>query len=116
VLPSKCDRVEVQPGDLLHYVTWGGGGWGDPLERDPVLLALEVRRGLVTADGARHYGVVLGTDGTADPAATASLRAEMRAQRPAPGVFDFGPDIGTLRSRCVEETGLPPPRPPRFRA
>jgi N-methylhydantoinase B len=116
VLPSKCDRVEVQPGDLLHYVTWGGGGWGDPLQRDPALVALEVRRGLVTPDGARHYGVVLGTDGTADPAATASLRAEMRAQRPAPGVFDFGPDIGTLRSRCVEETGLPPPRPPRFRA
>ena len=58
VLPSKCHDVPVEPGDVLHFVTWGGGGWGDPLERDPELVALEVRRGLVTADGARRYGVV----------------------------------------------------------
>src|SRR6478752_6584573 len=58
ILPSKCDRVKVHPGDLLHYVTWGGGGWGDPLTRDPALVAREVGRGLVTRDGAKAYGVV----------------------------------------------------------
>ena len=42
VLPSKCHDVPVSPGDVLHFVTWGGGGWGDPLERDPELVALEV--------------------------------------------------------------------------
>ena len=39
-------RHRSPPGDVLHFVTWGGGGWGDPLERDPALVALEVRRGL----------------------------------------------------------------------
>ena len=52
MLPSKCDNVRVAAGDVLHYVTWGGGGWGDPYTRDPDLVALEVRRGLVSADGA----------------------------------------------------------------
>ena len=41
VLSSKCDHVKVNAGDLLHYITWGGGGWGDPLERSPALVAAE---------------------------------------------------------------------------
>ena len=49
MLPSKCHDVPVRPDDVLHFVTWGGGGWGDPLERDPELVAKEVRRGLVTS-------------------------------------------------------------------
>jgi N-methylhydantoinase B len=28
VLPSKCYDVPVHPGDVLHFVTWGGGGVG----------------------------------------------------------------------------------------
>ena len=62
--------MKVFPGDVLHFVTWGGGGWGDPLERDPALVELEVRRGLVTDEGARRYGVVVGD---ALPAATEAL-------------------------------------------
>ncbi|MCZ6810070.1 MAG: hydantoinase B/oxoprolinase family protein, partial [Proteobacteria bacterium] len=45
-LGSKVDNVEVNKDDLLHYVTWGGGGWGDPLQRDAELVATEVRQGL----------------------------------------------------------------------
>jgi N-methylhydantoinase B len=113
VLPSKCHDVPVAPGDVLHFVTWGGGGWGDPLERDPALVALEVRRGLVTADGARRYGVVVTADGAADPAATGLLRDELRADRPAElPVFDMGPPLPELLARCQEETGLPAPKPP----
>ena len=44
---------------MLYFNTWGGGGWGDPYKRDAELVALDVRRGLVTAEGARRYGVVL---------------------------------------------------------
>jgi N-methylhydantoinase B len=113
VLPSKCHDVPVAPGDVLHFVTWGGGGWGDPLERDPALVALEVRRGLVTADGARRYGVVVTADGAADLAATGQLRDELRAGRPAElPVFDMGPALPELLARCQEETGLPAPRQP----
>jgi N-methylhydantoinase B len=113
VLPSKVHDVPVVPGDVLHFVTWGGGGWGDPLARDPELVALEVRRGLVTADGARRYGVVCDADGSVDAAATASLRAELSEGRPDElPVFDMGPPLATILERCQEETGLPAPKTP----
>lgn len=112
VLPSKCDRVRVQPGDLLRYITWGGGGWGDPLERDPELVAREVRRGLVTVSGAHRYGVILTDQLQVDAAATARLRDEIRRQRPPLETFDFGPPIEELRRTALESTGLPAPVPP----
>ena len=116
ILPSKCDRIHVEPGDTLQYITWGGGGWGDPLTRDPDLVALEARRGLVTPDGAKRYGVVLTDrdghgDWQPDTDATASLRAQMLAARTSNKLFDFGPDIDTLRKNCLAETGLPAPLP-----
>jgi N-methylhydantoinase B len=111
MLPSKCDDIDVGPDDVLQFVTWGGGGWGDPLERDPALVLLEVQRGLVTAEGARAYGVVCGADGL-DVAATEALRGEQRAGRGALAVFDRGPSIETLRANCLAETGLPAPVPP----
>lgn len=114
VLTSKCDHVKVNAGDLLHYVTWGGGGWGDPLSRDPALVAAEAGRGLITAAGARRYGVVLGPDSTVDDAATRRLRQTMAAERGAVRVFDFGPPVEELRRRCLDETGLPAPVSPRF--
>jgi N-methylhydantoinase B len=113
VLPSKIHDVPVRPGDVLHFVTWGGGGWGDPLARDPELVAREVRRGLVTADGARRYGVVVGQDGGADPAATEALRAELAAERPAElPIFNMGPPLAEILERCLAETGLPAPKRP----
>ncbi|MCO8275228.1 hydantoinase B/oxoprolinase family protein [Actinoplanes sp. TRM 88003] len=112
VLPSKCHDVPVRPGDVLHFVTWGGGGWGDPLERDPELVAKEVRRGLVTAEGARAYGVVV-DDGAVDPAATEELRTSLRNARPSElPVFDMGGSMDDILARCEEETGLPAPKKP----
>jgi N-methylhydantoinase B len=115
ILRSKCDRIKVNEGDLLHYITWGGAGWGDPLVRDPELVAKEVERGLVTVEGARRYGAVLRGDGTVDQAATVQLRARMKSERGETKVFDFGPPLEELQSRCFEETGLPPQQPPQFR-
>jgi len=105
-LPAKCDRVDVQPGDLLHFITWGGGGWGDPLTRDPQAVARDWRSGLITDPAL--YGVVL-ADGQPDAAATTALRAQLRQGRAPAAVFDFGRDIPTLRAACLAETGLPPP-------
>jgi N-methylhydantoinase B len=115
VLPSKCDNVAVDSGDLLHFVTWGGGGWGDPLARDPALVALEIRRGLVTLAGAARYGVVLDEAGAVDIDATTALRSRIAAERPALAVFDRGPSLDTLRANCRAETGLPAPTPPVWR-
>nr|WP_221375324.1 hydantoinase B/oxoprolinase family protein [Actinoplanes polyasparticus] len=113
VLPSKCHDVPVRPGDVLHFVTWGGGGWGDPLERDPALVAKEVRRGLVTAEGARAYGVVVTGDGGVDEPATDALRSSMREARPSElPVFDMGGSMEEILAHCEEETGLPAPKKP----
>lgn len=113
ILPSKVDEVQVFAGDLLRFMTWGGGGRGDPLERDPQLLGLEVRRGLVTAQGARKYGVVCDDDGDVDVDATERLRAETRESRPEHlPVFNSGPPLETIRELCEQETGLPAPKAP----
>ncbi|MGH1561664.1 hydantoinase B/oxoprolinase family protein [Mumia sp. DW29H23] len=113
ILPSKIHDVAVAPGDVLHFVTWGGGGWGDPLARDPELVGLEVRRGLVSADGARRYGVVCDDAGTVDADATSALRAELSAGRPEVlPTFNSGPPLEEILARCEEETGLPAPKPP----
>ncbi|MEM6683105.1 MAG: hydantoinase B/oxoprolinase family protein [Pseudomonadota bacterium] len=116
VVGNKIDNITVNEDDLLHYITWGGGGWGDPLERDPALLELELKRGLVTRDGAKSYGVVLTDEGTVDVEATEALRSEMRASRGEVPLFNAGPDIDTLRNRCAQETGLPAPQQPVWAA
>ena len=114
IIGNKVDGVAVKAGDQLHYITWGGGGWGDPLARDPTLVGLEIRQGLVTAQGARDYGVVADEAGEVDEAATAKMRGEMREDRTTGEVFNFGPPISELRARCEEETGLPAPIQPRW--
>jgi N-methylhydantoinase B len=114
ILPSKCDHVAVEAGDVLAFNTWGGGGWGDPLTRPEETVALDVRRGLVTVEGARRYGVVVTADGSVDGSATQALREQMRRSRPPALVFDKGGDIEDLRARAKAETGLDPPVAPRF--
>ncbi|HXS39373.1 MAG TPA: hydantoinase B/oxoprolinase family protein [Stellaceae bacterium] len=67
----------------------GGGGWGDPLDRDPMRVIEDIRDGMVSAEAARaEYGVVAklnGGDGLdavqLDRAATEALRRDKRGQR-----------------------------------
>ena len=113
VVGNKLEDIAVAAGDELDFITWGGGGWGDPLERDPALVAKEVVQGLVSVAGARRYGVVIAADGSVDVAATDSLRKQMRAGRPAVlETFNYGPSIDELRKNCLAETGLPAPQQP----
>ena len=113
-IPSKADRIAVSPGDILHFNTWGGGGWGDPTKRDAQLVLTDVKRGLVTEKGARRYGVVI-TNGAVDTRATEQLRGEMaRAPKPE-GPFNRGfTSIEELKSRAMAETGFAPPKEPVF--
>ncbi len=114
IVGNKVEDVAIEAGDVLHFITWGGGGWGDPLERAPELVAKEIRQGLVTPAGARAYGVVADADGVVDTAATEALRAEILAGRGDLPLFDYGPSIEQLRANCLEETGLPAPIQPRW--
>ena len=73
-------------GDLVTVRTPGGGGYGDPLERDPALVRRDVARGYFTAEDAeRDYGVVLrGAPLEVDVEATATPAAQRGAgARPA---------------------------------
>jgi N-methylhydantoinase B len=112
IVPNKAEDLMVEEGDQLHFITWGGGGWGDALERDPALVGKEIVQGLVTANGARVYGVVANDDGTVDLAATEQLRTQLRSGRGELPLFNYGPDIETLRSNCEAETGLRAPTQP----
>src|SRR5690606_10150590 len=77
---QKGMRVLVRDGDLVSVQTGGGGGWGDPLDRDPERVRDDVVAGYVSLEAARReYGVVLDPEQlTVDAAATERLRAEMR--------------------------------------
>jgi N-methylhydantoinase B len=85
--PHRVPFWETRPDTVLRYVNCGGGGWGDPLERDPELVKRDVRDGYVTIAGAASaYGVVVAGDPERDPEglvldleATERLRAQLRA-------------------------------------
>jgi N-methylhydantoinase B len=54
------EAVPVKAGDLIRLLTPGGGGWGDPLARDPQSVRLDVAQRLVTLESAeRDHGVAL---------------------------------------------------------
>ena len=57
---GSSDTVVLQPGDVLEIRSAGGGGRGNPLEREPWRVAQDVARGFVSEAAARRdYGVVL---------------------------------------------------------
>ena len=115
IVGNKQEDISVEAGDELDFITWGGGGWGDPLDRDPAIVAHEVVQGLVTAEGARAYGVVI-ADGKVDEAATKALRSQMRSSRGTVDLFNRGPSMDDLRKNALAETGLPAPKQPVWHA
>jgi N-methylhydantoinase B len=79
-LPPKA-HSSVPAGERLRVSMPGGGGYGDPLKRDPQKVADDVVRGLVSLAAARElYGVALKADGTVDDAETARLRTKQAAE------------------------------------
>ena len=85
---------------MIRVRTTGGGGWGDPLRRDPALVVRDVVWRKVSPEAAlRDYGVVLtgSVDGD-DLAHDSDATAAERASRPAPdeAFFDRGPGYATL--------------------
>jgi N-methylhydantoinase B len=80
-LPGKVSGFPLELGDVLLMESSGGGGFGDPLERDPERVAADAAEGYVTSAAAEAiYGVVL-REGAPDAAATATRRASLRATR-----------------------------------
>jgi 5-oxoprolinase (ATP-hydrolysing) len=116
VLGSKSDHVRVEPDDVLEWVTWGGGGLGDPLTRPPEAVAIDVHRRLVTFEGAaKNYGVIVDRDDfTVCKEETDRLRVEMSANRDSSftsNIYNRGGTLAQLTESCFEETGLQPLTP-----
>jgi N-methylhydantoinase B len=72
-------RYDLQSGEKVVSITPGGGGYGDPLERDVLAVLDDYRESRVSLEAAvAEYGVVI-TDGAIDEAATARIRQERLA-------------------------------------
>ncbi len=62
-VPSKATGLPLRPGNVLRNRSAGGGGYGDPRQRDPTLVAQDLRDGLITPAAAQHtYGLAVASD------------------------------------------------------
>jgi N-methylhydantoinase B len=100
---ALADAEPVKAGELIRIRTTGGGGWGDPLQRDPALVVRDVVwRKVSRAEALAAYGVVLtgsldGDDLGFDADATAAERAQRPGDLDRRGVFfDRGPGYARL--------------------
>jgi N-methylhydantoinase B len=125
-LGPKPGHFELHAGDVLAYTFQGGGGYGDPLDREPRAVTEDVAAGYVTLQSAeRYYGVVV-RDGQADAQATRAARlairtrrlggrepvAEARPVQPGAGEVAIGPSqkrdaTGQIRCGCGYAFGPP---------
>jgi N-methylhydantoinase B len=88
--PGKVTGVPIGAGDIVVMQSAGGGGYGDPLARDPAHVREDVRAGYVSPERARlGYGVVLMQNGDVDLSATRAERERVaEARRRFPVVAD----------------------------
>lgn len=104
ILPGLVDDEPIAAGTLVRIETTGGGGWGDPLDREPERVGLDVLHGKVSEGAAREdYGVVVRVVDDAafeiDADATSALRAQLRRERRPRPFFDRGPGYRLLSGR-----------------
>lgn len=89
-LASKDTNRSIHPGDLIVFETAGGGGWGDPRERDPERVRRDVAEGKVSPEQARDVYGVDAEEGTA-------------SRRPARKAHDLDVEGRTIARRPVRE-------------
>jgi N-methylhydantoinase B len=82
-LGAKPGEFKITRGDIFEYTWQGGGGYGDPLDRDPEQVVHDVNTGAVSPECAEAiYGVVLiGSPAQTHSARTVLLRQRLRDNR-----------------------------------
>jgi len=128
IMNAKPGFFTLRRGDAVAYSFQGGGGYGDPLDRDPAQVAHDVAtRQVARVTASEIYGVVVDDTLAVDDTATAERRAAIRAARldatpatPAsPATFEGGtgrcltPDLvvaedGHVRCSCGQDLGAGP--------
>jgi N-methylhydantoinase B len=82
LLRAKSNGAPLMPGDVLETTFTGGGGYGDPLDREPDRVARDVELGYVSREAAHDlHGVVLTDAGAVDAAATDERRRTLLGER-----------------------------------
>ena len=100
-LDFKPGHFPLHRGDALAYSFQGGGGYGDPIRRDPARVTRDVNNGLVTPHWASaRYGVVM-RDGAVDGEATRIRRSAIRAERLGGQAPKLDPPEATGRAASV---------------
>ncbi|MDE2301416.1 MAG: hydantoinase B/oxoprolinase family protein [Sphingomonadales bacterium] len=103
-LRAKSNGAPLGNGDVMEIRVGGGGGYGDPLDREPARVARDVALGYATRQAASSvYGVALTAAGQPDVAQTAALRETLRNARAAWRPTGIPDD-----SAPVAATGAPP--------
>jgi N-methylhydantoinase B len=82
-LPGVNSGLIIKPGEIFNVRLQNGGGYGDPILREPAAVVTDLRTGAVSDDVARQIYGVVAKDGELDAEATASRREEIRAARRA---------------------------------
>jgi N-methylhydantoinase B len=104
-IPTHASGVELGPDDIFEFRCASGGGFGDPLDRDPVDVQADVERGRFDAEiAARIYGVVL-ADEKVDLSATRTRRDEIARDRLARAL----PPLKPLSASSSRTTGQSSP-------
>jgi N-methylhydantoinase B/oxoprolinase/acetone carboxylase alpha subunit len=122
-VPSKFSGLGLAVGDAWEMSTTGGGGYGDPLERDPELVLADVQAGLVSPKRARDaYGVVVRRAGRRyilRELETKSFRARLRQNCDATHADDAPIALGNgvvVDARSAQARRKIPPSPPELGA
>jgi N-methylhydantoinase B len=114
-VPDRPHRVGVNEYWLITDFVPGGGGFGDPLERDLVAVAYDVRAGIYTSWGAEmFFGVLLDETGAVQSMPTERLREQIRRERLAtgrpfsesPGASGRVTQLATAEARAASHAGL----------
>jgi N-methylhydantoinase B len=84
VYPESIVKTSQSAADVYRCVAMGGGGYLDPLDRDPGRVLADVISGVVTpGHAAERYGVIVDDAGRVDESATEARRREIREERRA---------------------------------
>jgi N-methylhydantoinase B len=115
-IPGKVGGFSLMAGDIVRIESAGGGGWGDPLEREASRVAHEVSLGYLSrSEAEQRYGVLLDAGGAADVAATRGARARLSEarvmvllQRADEDTFEGPRRMVTLPAATLEKIGVQP--------
>jgi len=113
---SMIGYFRVREGESWVGLSTGGGGYGNPLERDPELVRIDVRDGFISLQSAEtDYGVVLNsTTLEVDHGATQQLRKELVRRQPVELIVPISADFATYYKQLMEPGDMFElnPRPP----